>query len=81
MLNLRVLTLDTLSVQDYLLKIRTIVDALASIGDPILVSNHINVILEGLPAEFAPVAYVVESKFGVMDIDEVEILLLAHEPR
>lgn len=35
-------------------------------------------ILEGLPSEFAPVVSVTESKFGLMDLDEVEILLLAH---
>ncbi|KAI5397587.1 hypothetical protein KIW84_063414 [Lathyrus oleraceus] len=41
--------------------------------------HHIDIILEGLPYEFALVVSVVESKFGLMDLDEVEILLLAHE--
>lgn len=36
-------------------------------------------ILEGLPADYASVVSVVESKFEVIDIDEVEILLVAHE--
>lgn len=78
---LRALTLDSQSVSDYLLKIRMIVDALASIGDPIPSSHHIDVILEGLPSEYASVVSVVESKFGDMDLDEVEILLTAHELR
>lgn len=43
------LTLDNSTVQEYLLKVRTIVEALDSIGDPISSSHHINVILEGLP--------------------------------
>lgn len=74
-------TLDSQSVSDYLLKIRTIVDALASIGDPVPVTHHIDVILEDLPSEYASVVSVVESKFGDMDLDEVEILLIAHELR
>src|SRR4051812_9224006 len=68
-----------MSVQDYLLKIRMIVDALALIGDSLPVAHHIDIILEGLPSEFTPVVSVVESKFGIMDLDEVEILLVAHE--
>lgn len=76
---LRALTVDNSSVQEYRLKVRNIVDSLASIGDPIPHSHHIDVVLEGLPAEFASVVSVIESKFGCMDLDEVEILLLAHE--
>lgn len=60
-----------MSIQDNLLKIRTIIDALASIGDPLPVSHHIDVILEGLPSDFVPVVSVIESKFGIMDLDEV----------
>jgi len=37
--------------------------------------------LEGLPQEFGPVISVVESKFDIIDIDEVEFLLIAHETR
>lgn len=80
-IELHVITLDTHLVQDYLFKIHTIVNALASIGDHIPHSHYIDVILERLPGEFAHVVFVVESKFGVMDIDEVEILLLAYELR
>ncbi|PNY02744.1 retrovirus-related Pol polyprotein from transposon TNT 1-94, partial [Trifolium pratense] len=56
-----------------------LVDNLASIGDPIPLSQHIDVILEGLPSEFNSVISVVESQFESMDIDELEALLLAHE--
>lgn len=63
---LRAITLDSFSVQDYLHKIRTIVDALTSIGYPIPPSHHIDVILEGLTAEYAPAVSVVESKFGLV---------------
>jgi hypothetical protein len=69
------------SVKDYLLSIRKTIDSLASIGDLVPINHHIDVILEGLPADFAFVVLVIESKFDVMDHDEVEVLLLAHEFR
>lgn len=71
---LRALTLNNCIFQEYLLKIHTIVDSLASIGDPAHVSHHIEVIFEGLPSYFALVVLVVESKFGLMDLNEVEML-------
>jgi len=78
---LRSTSLANLTVQAYLLRIRDLVDNLASIGDPVPVNQHLDVILEGLPQDFSPVISVVESKFDVIDIDEVESLLLAHETR
>lgn len=65
------LTLDNSSILEYFHKIRTIVDALASIGDLIPASHHIDVILEGLPVDFSPIVSIVESKSGLMDLDEV----------
>lgn len=38
-------------------------------------------ILEGLPPNFAPVVSIVESKFELVDIEEVEALVLAPELR
>lgn len=35
--------------------------------------HHIDVILKGLPSKFAPLVSVI-SKFGLMDLDEVEIV-------
>jgi hypothetical protein len=35
------------------------------------------VILEGLPSDYAPVVSVIESRFDLLDLDEVEVLLLA----
>lgn len=64
--------LDNLFVQDYLLKIRTIIDALASIGDHIPCSRHIDVILVGLFANYASVVSAIESKLGLVELDEVE---------
>lgn len=78
---LRSTSLANLTVQDYLLRIHDLVDNLASVGDPVPVNQHLDVILEGLPQDFSPVIFVVESKFDVIDVDEVESLLLAHETR
>ncbi|PNY08091.1 hypothetical protein L195_g004602, partial [Trifolium pratense] len=78
---LRSTTLENRSIREYLLRIRLIIDNLASIGDPLPLSQHIDVILEGLPAEFNSVISVVESRFESIDMDEVEALLLAHETR
>lgn len=63
------ITLDNSSVQDYLFKICTIVDAITSIGNLISTSHHIDVILEGLHADYTPIVFVVESNFGVMNFD------------
>lgn len=57
------------------------VDSLASIGDLVSSQEHIDVIVEGLPQEFGPVISVIESKFEPSPVDEVEVLLLAHELR
>jgi len=78
---LRSTSLANRTVQEYLLRIRNLVDNLASIGDPIPMNQHLDVILEGLPQEYSPVISDVESKFEVIDIDEVESLLIAHETR
>jgi len=64
-----------------MLSIHKTVDSIASIGDSVPINHHIDVILEGLPSDFAPVVSVIESKFDVMDLDKVEVLLLAHEFR
>lgn len=52
-----------------------------SIEDPVPITQHLDVILEGLPQEYSPVISVVESKFDTIDIDEVESPLIAHETR
>jgi hypothetical protein len=78
---LRAHSLDGSPIKEYLLRIRRTIDELASIGDAIPASHHIDVILEGLPSDYAPVVSVIESRFDLLDLDEVEVLLLAHELR
>lgn len=78
---LRATSFDNRTVQEYLIRTRNLIDNLASIDDPIPVNQHLDVILEGLPHGYSPVISIVESKFDVIDIDEVESLLIAHETR
>ncbi|MCI13611.1 retrovirus-related Pol polyprotein from transposon TNT 1-94, partial [Trifolium medium] len=78
---LRSTTLENRSIKEYLLRIRMLVDNLASIGDPVPISQHMDIILEGLPGEFNSVISIVESRFESMDMDEMEALLLDHENR
>ncbi|GAU47127.1 hypothetical protein TSUD_247490 [Trifolium subterraneum] len=78
---LRSTSLLNRTVKEYLLQIRRLIDNLASIGDPVPLSQHIDIILEGLPSEFNSVISVVESRFESIDMDEIEALLLAHENR
>lgn len=49
-MEIRVCILDNSAIQEYLLKVHTIVDSLASIDGSIPASHHIDVILEGLPS-------------------------------
>ncbi|MCH90982.1 retrovirus-related Pol polyprotein from transposon TNT 1-94, partial [Trifolium medium] len=78
---LRSTTLENRTVQEYLLRIRLLIDTLISIGDPLPLNQHLDVILEGLPNEFNSVISVIESKFDTIEMNEVEALLLAHEAR
>lgn len=60
---LRATTLDDRYVDDYLQRIKHLVDSLASVGDSIPSQQHIDVILEELPRDYGPVMSVIESKF------------------
>lgn len=68
--------LDALSIQDYFLKIKTIIDVLTSIGDPLPSSHHINVILEGLSSDYATVVSVIKSKFGSCTLMKLKFFYL-----
>jgi len=64
---------------EFLLRIKCIVGALGSCGDPIFLREHLDVILEGLPEEYGPVISMIKSKLESLPIREVVALLLAHE--
>lgn len=51
-MELRNISLDNHKITDYLLHIQTLVDSLISIGDSVSQSEHVDIILEGLPTEY-----------------------------
>jgi len=63
-------------MHEFLLRIKAISNALASIGSPVSLQEHIDAILEGLPQDYHSVISVIESKFQSIPIEEVEALLL-----
>ncbi|KAG5042661.1 hypothetical protein JHK87_006576 [Glycine soja] len=68
-------------MDEYLHKIKNYVDELASVGVPVRREEHVDVILEGLPSDYAPVVFVIESKKCTPSIAKIEALLYGHETR
>lgn len=71
----------SLKMYDYLLKIKSIVDSLASVGSPVPINDYIEAIFYRLPDEYEFVITTVLSKFESYSIDEIESLLLSQENR
>ena len=67
------------SISEYLLRIKAIVDQLISIGHPISEHEHLEVILEGLPAEYNAFVASILSRIDPYRISELEALLMALE--
>ncbi|XP_020238405.1 uncharacterized protein LOC109817540 isoform X2 [Cajanus cajan] len=78
---LRSTLLEEKTMEEFLLRIKALVDALASVGESVSQQEHVDVILEGLSQDYSSVISVIESKFDTPSIEEVEALLLAHEMR
>ncbi|XP_020968050.1 uncharacterized protein LOC110267213 [Arachis ipaensis] len=67
------------SVTEYVLSIKSTIDALASVGEPIKESDHVNAILHGLTEEYGNVMTSVLAISTSITVGELEALLLAHE--
>ena len=78
---LRSTTLGTKSMREFLSHLRVIADSLASVGSPIMLQEHVSMILEGLSSEYHSVIAIIESKFETQPLEQVEALLLAHVAR
>ena len=63
------------------LDIRRVVDALAVVGAPISVEDHIVTILDGLPPDFDPFVSSILSRINPYKVAEIEALLLVQEER
>lgn len=78
---LRHITKGDRKIDEYLLRIKALVDALASIGNPITMQEHIDSILEGFPEEYHILFPTIESRIDPHSVAEIEALLLSHESR
>jgi len=61
---------------DYLLKIKSYVDELASVDVPVRHEEHVDAILEGLSSNYAPLFSGIENKKGTPSIAEIEALMV-----
>lgn len=66
---------------EYLLKVKSIIDSLAMVGNPVPVNDYIEAIFDGLPDENESVVTTVISKVESYTVDEIEALLLSQESR
>jgi hypothetical protein len=67
------------SVNEYLLRIKSIVDSLTAIGDVVSKQEHIDAILEGLPEEFNAFVLMIYIKLDAPSIEDVEAILMMQE--
>lgn len=79
---LRTTTLENLTVKEYLAKIKSLVDSLSSVGDPVSSRDHLDAILDGLPQTYDSIISIIESRFDDdVSVEEAEALLLGQEIR
>jgi histone deacetylase 1/2 len=67
------------SVNEYLLRIKAIVNSLIAVGDSVSEQEQVDSILEGLPEEFNSFGMMVYSRFETPTVEDVEALLLLQE--
>lgn len=71
----------SLSINDFLSKIKNVIDRLASVGHVVNPSDHIEAIFNGLSVEYDTFIVSVDSRPEEYSVDEIESLLLAQETR
>jgi histone deacetylase 1/2 len=67
------------SINEYLLRIKTIVNSLIAVGDNVSEQEQVDAILEGLPEDFNSFVMMIYSRFESPTIENVEGLLLLQE--
>ena len=78
---LRSMKKNDLSVNDYILKLKSIGHVLATIGEPLNDRELLMAILYGLDSDFETVVSLITYQMDDIDIDKVQYLLLIHEQR
>lgn len=78
---LRLLSKGTLSITEFLVRVRTIVNTLVSIGDPFLLRDQVDLVLEALPTEYDPIVAAVNVKIDLPHLTNLNLsfLLRNHE--
>jgi histone deacetylase 1/2 len=66
-------------VNEYLLRIKTIINSLVAVGDVLSEQEHVDAILEALPEEFNSFVMMIYSRFESPTVEDVEALLLLQE--
>uniref|UniRef100_A0A803NTT0 Retrovirus-related Pol polyprotein from transposon TNT 1-94 n=1 Tax=Cannabis sativa TaxID=3483 RepID=A0A803NTT0_CANSA len=66
-------------LKDYLLKIKSIIDTLTSIGHPTFAQDHIDAIFNGLPAYYNVFISLVNTRTEAYSVPKIEALLMAQE--
>lgn len=64
-------------MNEYLLKIKSLVDDLISIGNPVTTDENIEFIFEGLGKEYDPFICSVNYRLEPYTVSEIEALLIA----
>jgi histone deacetylase 1/2 len=67
------------SVNEYLLRIKSIVNSLIAVGDVVSEQEQVDAILEGLPEDFNSFVMMIYSRFETPTVEDVEALLLLQE--
>ena len=70
-----------LSIDEYLLKIRNLVDLLAMVGEETKPKDHIEYIYRGLPEEYENFIMNMDTRAETLTVVEIESLLLTQESR
>jgi histone deacetylase 1/2 len=78
---LKSLVKGSLTTSEYLRKIKSIVNTLISIGDPVSFRDHLDLIFDGLPEEFSPLMALVFNRGIPCSINDVESMIVSHEAR
>uniref|UniRef100_A0A803R258 Uncharacterized protein n=1 Tax=Cannabis sativa TaxID=3483 RepID=A0A803R258_CANSA len=71
----------SLSLNDYLLKVKQTVDLLASVGEVLSDRDHVAAIFKGLPSEYDTFGISSNTRIENYTVGEIEALLLASESR
>jgi histone deacetylase 1/2 len=67
------------SVNEYLLRMKSIVNSLIAVGDIVSEQEQVDAILEGLPEDFNSFVMMIYSRFETPTVEDVEALLLLQE--